>query len=877
MSFPPPEDRRSHAVVWARAIPWLIAGSIAIATIAAFVVVSRSVGSARDSATESAEVLFTNVVRDTESRIALEQSKLLFLLKGASSWAAGGESATSEQLADYMQNQGASDRVPALTWVALTHLSGGDLIVTAASTGAGEVNEGLLGTNLAADSRVADAVSALDGSDVCVMSIYGAVGEENVLLLSKVPGGHSAYLTFGFVGSVFLSPALAHDGVASALAPPGGEFVVVRRGIDVPDSLPDPTGQVELIEGGSTFTYSSEQDVFGTTWTFAVSSGDDFLDIPQSSEHWALLAGGIVLTCAVLGLLIARQRLAEHQAAVTAHLSRSNRRYLTGFDRAPIGAAELAADGTIVRANPTMAMQLGRTVDSLEGRRLIDFVHPADLDDQVHRLEELVGGGAISSQAEVRYLRSDGQIVWITESVASLDRFDDHDRRFLVQSFDTTARRVAELELEHLAFNDPLTGLPNRTRLREHLQLTLDRSLDTGEPVSMLFIDIDRFKVVNDSLGHSAGDEVIATVARRLSEVVDAPHFVARFGGDEFAIVCISNREQADRFADRVLEIIRRPIVLQGENIHITASIGVITSLDATDTPEALLRDVDSAMYGAKAAGRNKTERFEASMRAAAVQRLDLERALRKAIERDEFTIRYQPVIDLETNDIAGFEALLRWEHPERGLLEPSAFLDVASEAGLLDEIDRLTLRRACSQFDDWSHLSDAAKEWHLAVNCSPSWFHDAVLQEILPSVLRGTSFEANRLWLEVTEHDLLSDSEAALESFEELHRMGVNVAIDDFGTGFSSLSYLSQFHVDRLKIDRSFVQSLDRSDADEAIVAAVVELAAALGIRTVAEGTENESQLNAIRRLGADYAQGFLLSRPLSAGEVEKDLIGLD
>jgi diguanylate cyclase (GGDEF)-like protein/PAS domain S-box-containing protein len=688
--------------------------------------------------------------------------------------------------------------------------------------------------------------------------------------------GHDGYvIAAGFGGTLFLSPALTHDGVMSALMPPGEEFIVVRGGATAPDSLPEPTGVVELAPGDSQFRYTADIDVLGATWTLGVFSGQNFLEIPRSSEPLAILLGGLSLALAVFGLLLVRQLAAQRESLVSAELVRSNRRYLTGFDRAPIGMAEVDAVGVVLRSNRTMAAQLGRPLGRIKGHALSEFVHPDDAGEQSARMTQLADGSSAGTHAELRYLRPDGQVVWIAESVSALDRADDVDRRFLIQAFDTTDRQDAELKLHDLAFNDSLTGLPNRTRLFEYLETQLVASRDTDEPVALLFIDIDRFKIVNDSLGHSAGDDVLRTIANRLLSLVPSPHLVARFGGDEFAVVCsgVGDGAALDGFARNIHIEMRKPIDLDGEPIQVTASIGVIVGYGATDTPESLLRDADAAMYKAKAAGRNTTERFEAAIRSAAVHRLDLERSLRRAIERDEFIIHYQPVVDLGTNTVAGFEALLRWEHPDRGLLDASEFLGVADEAGLLDEIDAVTLQRAWNQLGKWSDQSDAAKDWHLAVNCSSRWFHDSRLRDILPGVLSSNSLDADRLWLEVTEHHLLSDAESAVTALADLHDLGVNVAIDDFGTGFSSLSYLSRFNVDRLKIDRSFIQSLDNSDADEAIITAVVDLASALGIPTVAEGTESLAQLDALRRLGANFAQGFALSRPLSTLQVDQAL----
>lgn len=866
-------ERRQIRATGARRLPWTIGGLLLIVTLVVSLISRQNVRDEQDAALAASTSLFENTVAETRTRLDLEQSKLMFLLKGVASWARTNADLEAAALGDYMASLPVEEKLPALGVVTLLQRDVGGSRFVSPTSPTGEPM-----TTLAGDTAAPPLDVALDHADVDDM-IRMATGADLdgsfVWLFVEVPDRAGWFVGARFVGEVFLSPALGAGGTIASLSPASGDFVVTPPGSQpwVTDRPAD--GSIGLTSDDSMFTYASEVSVFGSSWRLDVVSSEEFLEIPQSREYLLWLLGGVLVSLAAVVIVFMRQRDVRRQLGASEALTRSSRRFTTGFDNAPIGMAEIDSLGTVVRANETMKLQLGR--DDLVGVRLPDLVDDADSEAYEQHRRRLDRGVASSAQLDLRYGRPDGSETWVTESISALDRSDDPDRHFLVQQLDTTDRHRIERELHEQAYTDSLTGLPNRAALVAALEQDLVDSRRTGRPIALFFVDLDRFKVVNDSLGHSAGDDVLRIVAQRLVDEVPDLHMVGRFGGDEFVIVCpdIEEPELIGPFADVLLGAVRAPIQLADAPVQITASVGFTFSAEH-DTAETLLRDADAAMYKAKARGRNVVQRFASPIRREAVERLDLERALQRALDADEFEVWYQPMVDLTTDRVVGIEALLRWRHPERGLLEPAQFLGVASEVGLLDEIDRRTLRSSWAQLDRWSATNSAAREWHLAVNCSPKWFMDGRLRTLLPRVLNDSSLDPARLWLEVTESDLLADGAHARAELDALHELGVKVAIDDFGTGFSSLSYLSRFEIDRLKIDRSFVSSLGESSADEAIVSAVVEMAAALGIPTVAEGTENQRQLDTVRRLGADYAQGYLLSRPRSADDVERALLTL-
>jgi diguanylate cyclase (GGDEF)-like protein/PAS domain S-box-containing protein len=438
--------------------------------------------------------------------------------------------------------------------------------------------------------------------------------------------------------------------------------------------------------------------------------------------------------------------------------------------------------------------------------------------------------------------------------------------RMLGTAQDVTERRAAERLLEHQALHDPLTGLPNRALFLDRLDHALTRAKRPGSSLAAYFCDVDDFKNVNDSLGHDVGDELLIALPPRLREGLRAGDTVARFGGDEFVILCedLGSEGEAIGIAERIGEAFRLPFELDGRPHHLSVSIGVVFVRGGEASATEVLRDADAAMYRAKSAGKGRFELFDAQMRASLVARLETEADLRRALEEDELRLHYQPVAALGgAGGFVGAEALVRWQHPERGLLTPAAFIPIAEESGLIAPLGAWVLEQACRQAVTWGG------ERFVSVNLSPRQLSHADVPALLTRALETTGADPASIELEITENVLMEQTAGALATLRRLKAIGVRLVLDDFGTGWSSLAYLKRFPLDGLKIDREFVAGLGGSPEDTAIVAAVLSMAEALELDVIAEGVETEAQLAWLREHRCGFAQGYLLGRPVPAGEL--------
>ena len=509
-----------------------------------------------------------------------------------------------------------------------------------------------------------------------------------------------------------------------------------------------------------------------------------------------------------------------------------------------------------------------------------------DDDPTGHRVEEIFPPSIIERlDAEIRpaaerngrwsgelaVTRPEGGLVPVTAQVLLHEGSDEEGPYFSGVLVDISERKAFEKRLAHQATHDPLTGLPNRTLLLDRLEGAMARARRHNRRVAVLFLDLDHFKVVNDSLGHGLGDRLLVAIAERLAVALRPGDTVARFGGDEFVVLCEDLVEAPDAvtIAERVDEAISGPFVIDETEVFVGVSIGIALPDDVEADPETLIRDADAAMYRAKDRGRSRWELFDNAMRASAVDRLDIENALRRALDRHELRVFYQPLVDLRTGAIDGVEALLRWEHPERGLLGPGDFIKVAEETGLIVPIGSWVLDQACRQVQRWHAASDRTQPLRVSVNISGRQLGHPRLVDDVAAVIAETGIDPGALELEITESVLMDDVDMSEETLGHLNELGIKLAVDDFGTGYSSLSYLRRFPVQLLKVDRSFVDGLGTEPGDSAIVTAIITLAHTLGLSAVAEGVESELQLAELRRLGCDRAQGFHIARPAGGHEI--------
>ena len=534
---------------------------------------------------------------------------------------------------------------------------------------------------------------------------------------------------------------------------------------------------------------------------------------------------------------------------------------------------EPGLDGRCLYISPSIQRVLGYTREKWLGDYAIwdRIVHPDDYARVTASEAECARSGEALVQ-EYRLRAADGRWVWIRDEMTVLRGPDDRrDPLFYGVFLDVTDRKRMESELERLALYDPLTGLPNRALFTDRLRHALGRR-DRSTVTAVYFLDVDRFKRINDSLGHAAGDEVLGEVARRLQNALRPEDTVARFGGDEFTILCesVGGVLEAVSVADRLQRPLSDPIRAGGAELRLSASIGVALA-EPGELPhgERLIEDADAAMYRAKERGGARAELFDAAMRERAVEAMTVEQELQRGLERGELRLLYQPQFSLATGALTGVEALLRWQHPERGLLPPDDFLEVAEESGLIVPLGTWAVREACARLADWSRRPDAPRIT-VSVNLSA---RELTHPDVVPTVLgavRSSGIDPSLLCIEVTESAAMADCDSGFRALRELSGEGVQVAIDDFGTGYSSLDQLRQMPADVLKIDRSFVKGLEPGVPDAALVAAVIAMGRALEVQVIAEGIETEQQATELRELSCPLGQGFLFARPLPPEEID-------
>lgn len=500
-----------------------------------------------------------------------------------------------------------------------------------------------------------------------------------------------------------------------------------------------------------------------------------------------------------------------------------------------------------------------------------ESIHPEDR-ERVREAVEQVTLAFKTDPIEFRLVAAEGE-KWVLARGSLVTNSSGEVVRVLGTLQDITERRRIEQQLFQLAYHDPLTGLPNRRFFLEQLERIAGTALRSGQVVGVVFVDVDRFKAINDTLGHAAGDQLLITVAQRIQENLRSDDFVARMSGDEFAVILpnLRNEETAEQVVQKLVKVLGAPIQMESRSVYVTASLGLSlypwNGMDAS----TLLRHADVAMYAAKQAGRNTYKLYRPEMTSDSLERFELEADLWRAIENGEFELHYQPQLDLQKRQITGVEALIRWRHPSKGLIPPGKFIPIAEENGMIIRLGAWVLREACRQNKAWQQ--QGLKPLKVAVNVSSLQFGQADLVETVSDALAGSGLGVQWLELELTESLVMKDVESSAHMMGLLREIGVSIAVDDFGTGYSSLAYLQRLPIDALKIDRSFVNQMDSGEGGLALIRAIVALSHGLGIAVVAEGVETEGQSNHLRELGCDSAQGYLFARPAPASEVEKYL----
>jgi diguanylate cyclase (GGDEF)-like protein/PAS domain S-box-containing protein len=595
-------------------------------------------------------------------------------------------------------------------------------------------------------------------------------------------------------------------------------------------------------------------------------------DRGRRSQHLAEFGA---LTSVLFMLLLLARTMFSRRAERTARWL-SEQRFQMAFDQAPIGMALIGLTdqdaGKFLQVNQKLSSITGYSPGELLGKTVKSLLSAEEHPSAAISLALTSQGADPPPHAERRWVCADGSIIWLMSSVTVIRDASGSPRHCVCQFLDVTARREIEGRLAHLALHDALTGLPNRLLLMDHLTEALRRAERHRDLVAVLFLDLDDFKVVNDSMGHDAGDELLICAAERVRKCLRTTDTAARLGGDEFVIVCeeLHDPAAAELMSLRLQEAFSNPLTVRGHPVQVTASIGVAISSDAATSAQELLRQADTAMYVAKRSGKARYALAEPEQEVRALRHLTLDAELRLAVQRQEFRLQYQPVLDLTTGQMRSVEALLRWQHPKRGLLYPGDFLDVAEEQDLILPIGQWVLETACQDAAGWQNRFGTSAP-DVAVNIASRQLGKQELNQQVATALRSSGLAAERLTLEVTERQIVSSAHSVQADLISIADQNVRLSLDDFGTGFSTFDYLRRFPFNVLKIDRTFVTGLGRNPTDAAIASALIAVGKSLGLDIIAEGVETEMQRRLLETLGCHLAQGFLFCQSISGDSISE------
>ncbi|UOD31944.1 EAL domain-containing protein [Massilia violaceinigra] len=604
------------------------------------------------------------------------------------------------------------------------------------------------------------------------------------------------------------------------------------------------------------FMYSSDPAASSLTWLYR-----------------SLLAAGLLL---VGGAIVHVSLLARERRRAEESIRQGELRFRTMFEEAPMGIALIdSASGQFKDINPRFAQITGRSSEELKRGRCDDITHPDDVAGEAERMAQLGAGAIASFKSARRLLRPDGSVVWVDMSIAAIDTQADASAHHLCMIEDVTEKKTSEALIWQQANFDPLTRLPNRRMFHDRLEHDILRCRRDGTRVAILFIDLDQFKEVNDTLGHQQGDVLLIDAARRISACVRDSDTVARLGGDEFTVILpqLNETGSVGAIAQKILDVLQAPFALGQEQAYISASVGITLYPDDARDIDDLLKHADQAMYAAKNAGRNRFSYFTPALQVAAINRMRMTNDLRSALKGGQFRVYFQPIVHLRSGKIHKAEALIRWEHPQRGLVSPLEFIPLAESSGLIIDIGEWVFKESARWASRWRR--EHHPEFQVSVNQSPLEFQrEGKGYEGWLAHLRELGLSGQAVVVEITEGLLLDASSGVTDKLLQLRDAGIQVALDDFGTGYSSLSYLKKFDIDYLKIDRSFTRNLAPESSDMALSEAIIVMAHKLGLRVIAEGVETHEQRDLLLAAGCDYGQGYLFARPLPAEQFDALLV---